>query len=77
MDGYECNYAKKRRNTLPTQVGIPFWKCPMKEKLLGKVPYNYTININASLYEHATSKSKGFKFKIIPIFMSDVDLKPS
>jgi hypothetical protein len=43
MDGCECNYTKKWRKTVPTQVGIPFWKCPMKEKLLGKVPYNYTI----------------------------------
>jgi len=58
-------------------MGIPFWKCPTKEKLLGKVPYNYTIKINSSLYEHTMSKSIGFKFKFIIIFMSDVDLKPS
>jgi hypothetical protein len=45
--------------------------------MLGKVPYNYTIKINAGLYEHTTSKSKGFKFTFISIFMNDVDFKPS
>ncbi len=58
-------------------MGIPFWKYPTKEKMLGKVPYNYTIKINAGLYEHTTSKSKGFKFTFISIFMNDVDFKPS